>query len=453
MFVLDVDVDTEQNIDGFLALAALEKRHGNLSETLRSVTPRGGSHYFFNWHAGIKNSAGKLGDGLDVRGQGGYVILPPSGRTDGKCYSWAETSTPAPIEPPEWFIELLTAPKEKPGSGKQTNSRFDGNGNAHAYARAALEGECSAVATAKPGMRNATLNRAAFCLFQFVASSLLREDEVRERLYSAAVTCGLVRDDGAEAVHATIKSGAAAGLRQPRAGQNSHRDHGNDAAHADGKETDNPPLAFCDIGAWAAQEQPPREWAVQDRFPLRNVALLSGEGAVGKSILLMQLGVAHMLGKDWLSTLPEPGPFLYLNAEDEEEELHRRFADIAAHYGASVVELKGHLHLLALAGKDAVLGYSDRNGLIKPTPLYHQLMEAARDLRPKSIGLDTSPDIFAGNENDRTQVRQFIGLMRGMAIAANAAVIIAGHPSLTGVNSGSGLSGSTAWHNSVRARA
>ena len=69
------------------------------------------------------------------------------------------------------------------------------------------------------------------------------------------------------------------------------------------------------------------------------------------------------------------------------------------------------------------------------------------------IALDNSADIFGGNENDRAQVRQFIGLMRGMAIDAIAAVIIATHPSLTGITSGSGLSGNTAWHNSVRARA
>ena len=110
------------------------------------------------------------------------------------------------------------------------------------------------------------------------------------------------------------------------------------------------PLTFCDIGRWALEEPPAREWAVPDRFPLRNVGLFSGEGAVGKSILLMQLGVAHVLGKDWLQTLPELGPFLYLNAEDEDDELHRRTAAVAAHYGASLAKLKDHLHIMALAG-------------------------------------------------------------------------------------------------------
>jgi RecA-family ATPase len=208
-----------------------------------------------------------------------------------------------------------------------------------------------------------------------------------------------------------------------------------------------------------------RHWAVEHAgatatrmgrsgsFPLRNVSLISGEGGVGKSILIMQLGVAHALGRDWLYTLPEPGPFVYFNAEDEEAELHRRFADVAAHFGKPLNELKNDVHVLALAGRDAVLGYADRNGLIKPTPLFHKLTEAACDIRPKLIALDTSADVFGGNENDRAQVRQFIGLIRGMAIAANAAVIVATHPSLTGINSGSGLSGNTAWHNCVRARA
>jgi RecA-family ATPase len=213
------------------------------------------------------------------------------------------------------------------------------------------------------------------------------------------------------------------------------------------------PLVPCNIAAWAEQTPPPREWAVRDRFPLRNVSLLSGEGAIGKSILLMQLGVAHGLGKAWLNTLPEPGPFLYLNAEEEEDELWRRLDAIATFNETSLVELKDHLHLFSRAGQAAVLGYPNRNGLIKATPLFDKLKEAACDIKPKLIGLDTSADIFAGNENDRSQVRQFIGLLRSMAIAANAAIIACAHPSVTGIDRGTGLSGSTGWHNSARARA
>jgi RecA-family ATPase len=192
---------------------------------------------------------------------------------------------------------------------------------------------------------------------------------------------------------------------------------------------------------------------VLDRFPLRNVSLLSGEGAVGKTILLQQLAVAHVLARGWLDTLPEPGPAIYLNAEDEEDELFRRYADVARLYESSFADLKNDLHLLAFAGKDAVLAHADRGGLVQPTPLFQQLSEAACDIKPKLVVLDTSADIFAGNENDRSQVRQFVGLLRRIAMAANCAVIVAFHPSLTGISTGTGMSGSTAWHNSVRARA
>ncbi|MBR1301239.1 AAA family ATPase [Bradyrhizobium sp. AUGA SZCCT0042] len=214
------------------------------------------------------------------------------------------------------------------------------------------------------------------------------------------------------------------------------------------------PLPFVDISSWRVGDGvPPREWGVLDLFPRRNVALLSGEGAVGKTLLLLQLGVAHAIGRDWLGTLPEPGPFLYFGAEDDTDEIHRRLADILNHYGADFPDVDDKLHLLTFAGEDAVLGHADRAGLVKPTPLFERLMTAATAIKPVLIGIDTSADVFAGNENDRSQVRQFVAMLRKMTIQANAYAIVNSHPSLTGINTGSGLSGSTGWHNSVRARA
>ena len=121
-------------------------------------------------------------------------------------------------------------------------------------------------------------------------------------------------------------------------------------------------LPFIDMSEWDDLPAPPRQWAVADRIPLRQPTLLSGEGAIGKTILLLQLSVAHVLGRDWLGTMPEPGPVLYLGAEDDTDELHRRLADITAHYRARFSDLKdGGLHLLSFAGQDA-LARHDRSG-------------------------------------------------------------------------------------------
>src|SRR5207249_1126483 len=78
--------------------------------------------------------------------------------------------------------------------------------------------------------------------------------------------------------------------------------------------------------------------------------------------------------------------------------------------------------------------------------------EAARYIQPKLIVIDNSADVFGGKENDRAMVRMFVTILRGLAIATNAGVLLTAHPSLTGINTGTGLSGSTAWNASVRSR-
>ena len=52
-------------------------------------TPSGGLHYYFSYrHDDVRNSAGRLGPGLDVRGRGGYVVAPPSVLRNGHAYKW-----------------------------------------------------------------------------------------------------------------------------------------------------------------------------------------------------------------------------------------------------------------------------------------------------------------------------------------------------------------------------
>jgi RecA-family ATPase len=89
---------------------------------------------------------------------------------------------------------------------------------------------------------------------------------------------------------------------------------------------------------------------------------------------------------------------------------------------------------------------------VRPTPLFECPLASAIDIKPALIGIEAAADVFSGNENDRAQVRQFVGLLRRLAINSGAAVLLIAHPSLTGLASGSGSSGSTAWNNSARSR-
>ena len=205
MWVVDVDRDPVRNIDGTAALAKLISQHGELPPTLMTITPRGGRHLIFAWDNGveIRNSTGKVGQGIDVRGEGGYVCLPPSRRADGALYQWDPAGASQAVPAPSWLIELARSENKSKKRDK-------------AWARVALERECEIVAKARPGTRNNTLNTAAFNLFQIVAGGRLDEQEVRDRLFKAAEACGLVADDGAQSVWATIDSAAQAAKAHPR---------------------------------------------------------------------------------------------------------------------------------------------------------------------------------------------------------------------------------------------
>jgi len=211
-------------------------------------------------------------------------------------------------------------------------------------------------------------------------------------------------------------------------------------------------LTCINVVMWDGQPVPERRWLVHNRIPSRNVTLLSGEGGVGKSLIMQQLAVATVLAKDWIGAMPQPGPVIFVTAEDDEDELHFRLNKIVEHYGASFRQL-GDLHLLSLAGRDAAMGVAEnRSGLVKPTALFDSLRASADHIRPAWIGIDTAADVFMVDERDRSQVRQCISLLRGLALDFDTAVVLLSHPSLTGISTGTGLSGSTAWNNSVRSR-
>jgi RecA-family ATPase len=150
--------------------------------------------------------------------------------------------------------------------------------------------------------------------------------------------------------------------------------------------------------------------------------------------------------------MPEHGPAVYIGAEDNSDEVHIRLANIAQHYGVTFRELiDGGLHVLCLLGEDATLCAPARNGKIETTRLYEQIYEAAGDIKPRNISIDTLSRAFAGNEIDRAQVYQFATHMQALALVTDGgSVTVLSHPSLSGIASGSGLSGSTGWQGAFR---
>jgi len=123
LLVLDVDASH----DGYETLEQLQDKYGILPDTPTVLTGSGGRHIYFRLPEGgtVRNSAGKLGPGLDVRGDGGYVVAPPSTHPNGQRYEWLEGQSPDDLplaDAPEWLIRLIAqaTPRQRDG---------DGNGN------------------------------------------------------------------------------------------------------------------------------------------------------------------------------------------------------------------------------------------------------------------------------------------------------------------------------------
>ena len=207
LVVLDVDLPR----GGRESLRTVVAHGRGLPRTLRARTGGGGLHLFYVAPRGVHvpNAAGRLPGladplpGIDLRGDGGYVVAPPSLHASGKRYGWDRRAI-APL--PAWAWPPPPPTRHLTDSTPLT-------AGATAYGAAALADELQRVRRLVVGERNDGLNRAAFCLGRLVGGGELAEGLVNEALLCAALTVGLSQREA----EATIRSGLRAGTSVPRA--------------------------------------------------------------------------------------------------------------------------------------------------------------------------------------------------------------------------------------------
>lgn len=108
VFVVDID-----GVDAELELRRLEAAHGELPATVESITARG-RHLFFQMpETPVRNTASHIAAGIDTRGNGGYVVCPPSIHPSGRAYAWSVDSASAFAAAPDWLLARITGPGAK----------------------------------------------------------------------------------------------------------------------------------------------------------------------------------------------------------------------------------------------------------------------------------------------------------------------------------------------------
>jgi hypothetical protein len=273
-----------------------------------------------------------------------------------------------------------------------------------AYLERALKDHAASVAIAPKGQRNATLNRAAFGLGQLVAGVGLNRERVEAELVQAAESCGLTQDDGPPVVVRTIRSGLEAGFKQPRGlPESSDKPPAEPASNArppqkaDQRRTR--PVHYLDLEKMRVRAC---HRALAGRFAEGDVALLAGDGGIGKSTTAAALALAMASGTPWCGIMPTRAVrVLYFDEEQSEDEVARIFLrllppgarlpknlSVAAGQGINLKEGLPRLEreiaihrpeMVILDSVQQVIGGQDENSATAVGALFAELFRLRRD--------------------------------------------------------------------------
>lgn len=227
-----------------------------------------------------------------------------------------------------------------------------------------------------------------------------------------------------------------------RAKQAVHRDRGSGAAKA------TEPLALIDAGRLVGVAVGDREFAIETLIPLDLVTLFTAPGGGGKSHIALYLCACVSLGALAFGLATSEATALYVTAEDDNDENHRRLIGVANALQVGLERFSGKLFLLSLANRrDKGLVRID-TGTNKMTtlPLFEQLRSSIIETGARFLVLDNVAHFFEGNEIVRAHVAAFLGLLNTLALETRCAIVLIGHPN----KAGDDYSGSTAFQNQVR---
>jgi hypothetical protein len=287
----------------------------------------------------VTNRRGALPGGIDIRGDGGFAVFPPSRLPDGRGWNILESSETGEIVAlPDWVHEILA---KKPATPKPQAAK----GAKSAYGEAALNGEIDAVSRAKQGQRNHRLNVAALKLGRVIGAGALPRSDGEEGLYGAAIANGLVADDGERAVKATIASGLNAGVEQPRRIKQRQEDSGppDRGAPPPGEDIPLPPppeLEGLTAEAWAAKKLPPRDHLLGTLLSTTSRWMVQADTGTGKTLLVMAIAMAVAANRQMLNwaSCGRPRRVMYIDGDLPAETCQDRVKLGFALYGAAGVE-------------------------------------------------------------------------------------------------------------------
>ena len=298
LVVLDVDVNHYAGKYGDETLAELEAQHGPLPDTWTCLTGGGGVHYYFACDDPALTVGTGFAPGLDYRGAGGYVVAPPSRHESGGDYEWEAAHTPhnAPLAPlPDWLHTLMLKGRERPSEPRREASadKVTEGGRNDALFRLASS-------LRSKGLSEAGITAALLEENRERCSPPLPDSEVEKLARSAGRYPPGSRGDG----HALNWDGSPEG-----------------SAQEPPKEIQ--PLRVISAPDLQRAQLPPVKYLVDGLLP-EGTSLLTAASKVGKSWMVLDLGLCIAAGESFLGRPTTKTGTLYLALEDSLNRLQNR---------------------------------------------------------------------------------------------------------------------------------
>ena len=458
IWVLDVDGDTGKD-----TLKRLEAEHGELPHTYTVATGSGGLHYYWRWVPGldVRNDASKrLGPCLDVRGDGGQVVAPPTTHPNGTPYRW--THGDEPVDAPGWLLDLLRPVDD-------LRDRTD-DGVAERVRERPLD---RTDGTARPGDRfnDTTTWEQLLEADGWTLHHTDRSGEVhwtrpgKDRREGSSATTGY---QGADVLH--VFSSGVAGLdpeeNYSRFAYYTATRHAGDygaAARALGQlherdelarwlagaqvarpivdvTPDDPTTPTVELAQWFVHwpefwehTDTDAEWLVEPIIAAGRQHAIHAGAKTGKSLLLLEMCAALATGRKILERpTSEPVDVLYVDYEMSPADLMDRLRT----FGYGPDDDLTHLHYALLPSIAPLDSYE--GGMV--------ILQAAIACKAQFVVIDTTARAVAGPENEADTFRAFY---RYTGLALKAAGIALARADHSGKNKDKGQRGSSAKNDDV----
>lgn len=218
------------------------------------------------------------------------------------------------------------------------------------------------------------------------------------------------------------------------------------------------PLRGVSAADLADREIIPPKWWLEGFMYAGAVGCMYAPGGTGKSYIVLQMAVSSALGMDFCGVKTTPGRSVIFSCEDDINVMHARLDRICQSHGATMHDLEDNIVIYDRTEMENTMLYVDRNFDLAETKLWNDLLATCERDEPNLVVLDGLWNIYDGPENNRSMAYKVVTKLKELphrmrdSLDIDTTLLLTAHPSMSGQQSGSGTSGSTAWNGAFRFR-